>query len=484
MPDDIDYLLKQSRFAFENYRNSSLKERAVFLQLIASLLIENKNELIHTAHSETSLPEQRLNAELQRTAHQLNSYSAITSHALWMDVRIDESNLQRNLPQPDLRKMMVAIGPVLVFGAANFPFAYSTAGGDTASALAAGCSVIVKAHPAHPETGNMVAGIISTAIKQCNLPEHLFTHIHGDYATGEALVKHPLVKAVGFTGSYAGGKQLFDWAQQRPEPIPVFAEMSSVNPIFLLPEKLLQSAENIAVSIAESITLGVGQFCTNPGIIVFIRDKNSERFIRTLVEKINDTASAPMLHNGIVCNYEEKKQVALSHKNVTLVAQSKKTADTKDGIACIALTDAETFINHPLLQQEVFGPFSILIECENIAELINVAKQMKGQLTTTIYATTNEIIQLNELKYILQDKCGRFIFNGVPTGVEVSGAMQHGGPFPSTTDSRFTAVGPDSIKRFVRPICFQNWPNELLPDALKNENPLELWRLKNNEWEK
>ena len=378
--------------------------------------------------------------------------------------------------------MLIPLGPVVVFGAANFPFAYSTAGGDTACAFAAGCPVIVKAHPAHAGTSEKVATAFLNAAKTCNMPDGIFAHVHGaGNEVGEALVKHPFTKAVGFTGSFLGGKQLFDWANQRKAPIPVFAEMSSINPVFLLPEKLKQSASEVAKLYAGSITLGVGQFCTNPGLIIGIDNEDLQTFVQVLGEEIKKVAPGEMLHTGIFKNYVESRGNALAQEQVETVAASEVEPLFNQATPTLASATAQAFINNPILHQEVFGPYSIVIRCNDTDEMLDVAKHTEGQLTATLMATDNDIRSHNELVDAIKNICGRLISNGVPTGVEVCLSMQHGGPFPATTDSRFTSVGADGIKRFARPICYQNWPDGLLPDELKNKNPLKIWRTVNDE---
>jgi NADP-dependent aldehyde dehydrogenase len=477
--------MQQAWNAFAIYKKFSLKQRANFMQAIAREMENRSDELVKTAHEETHLPEARLKNEIARTIFQLDSYADACERGDWLEARIDTANPDRDPPKPDLRKMLVPLGPVVVFGAANFPFAYSTAGGDTACAFAAGCPVIVKAHPAHAGTSEIVTSAILKAASFCNMPAGVFAHVHGTgNEVGEALVKHPFTKAVGFTGSFLGGKQLFDWANQRKGPIPVFAEMSSVNPVFLLPEKLQQSAIDVAKLYASSITLGVGQFCTNPGLIIGIDNDDLKTFIEILGDEIKKVAPGDMLHAGIFKNYVERRANALSQESVETVAASEVEPLFNQATPTLASATAPAFINNPILHQEVFGPYSIVIRCKNIDEMIDVAKHTEGQLTATIMATQNEILEYNELVETVKNICGRFILNGVPTGVEVCLSMQHGGPFPATTDSRFTSVGADGIKRFARPICYQNWPDELLPDELKNKNPLRIWRTVNNELRK
>jgi NADP-dependent aldehyde dehydrogenase len=485
---EIETIMNEAWQAFHIYRKLSLKQRADFMRSIAKEMENLGDEIIQTAMQETNLPEARLRGERTRTIFQLNSYAAFCESGQWLDARIDTAIPDKTPPKPDIRKMMIPLGPVVVFGAANFPFAYSTAGGDTACAFAAGCPVIVKAHPAHAKTSEMVAGAIKKAAANSYMPKGIFAHVHGvSSIVGEILVKHDHTKAVGFTGSLQGGKQLFDWGNQRKIPIPVFAEMSSINPVFLLPEKLSAAAIEMAKQLAASITLGVGQFCTNPGIIIGIDNDDLKIFIDALTGEINNIVPAPMLHAGIHKNYIEKKALALSQNNVENPAyrQAGLSAVSNpdsglSGTAAIASTTAKIFLSNPILHQEVFGPYSIIIRCTDMNEMKQVATNLEGQLTSTLMATENDILNNGELVEAVKNICGRFILNSVPTGVEVCLSMQHGGPFPATTDSRFTSVGSDGIKRFARPIAFQNWPDSLLPDELKNNNPLNIWRTVDN----
>ena len=480
--NEIDTVMQQAWKAFHAYRKLPLKQRAGFMRAIAVELDSCGDELIQTSMRETNLPEARLRNERGRTILQLNQYAAACEEGTWLEARMDTAIPDKNPPKPDIRKMLVPLGPVVVFGASNFPFAYSTAGGDTACAFAAGCPVIVKAHPAHPETSQTVADAILKAALLCKMPEGIFAHVHGaSIEVGKALVEHPYTKAVGFTGSFLGGKQLFDWANQRKEPIPVFAEMGSINPVFLLPEKLKQSAEDLAKMYASSITLGVGQFCTNPGLIIGLESEGLQNFINALAEEIKEIPPGTMLHPGIFKSYVEKRALALTQEDVETVAVSEKDPIVNQGMPTLAKATGEAFLKNPVLHQEVFGPYSLVIHCKDMTEMIAVARNLEGQLTATLMATEADIHYHEELVESIQNICGRFILNGVPTGVEVCLSMQHGGPFPATTDSRFTSVGADGIKRFARPICYQNWSNELLPDELKNENPLGIWRTVNNE---
>lgn len=478
---DINRMMNEAWNAFHAYRKLSLKQRADFMRTIAVELENCGDALIQVAMKETNLPEARLRGERARTIFQLNSYAQACEEGTWLEARIDTAVPDKVPPKPDIRKMLVPIGPVVVFGASNFPFAYSTAGGDTACAFAAGCPVIIKCHPAHAETSTIVAEAILKAATKCHMPKGIFAHVYGtSFEVGKALVMHPHTKAVGFTGSYIGGKQLFDWANQRKEPIPVFAEMGSINPVFLLPEKLQAASKDIATMYAGSITVGVGQFCTNPGLIIGVEGEALQSFIHDLGKAIQPIAPGPMLHPGIVKAYKEKKGNALLQEEVHLVAESEKEVKENEGLPTIATATGQTFLNNPVLHQEVFGPYSIVIRCKDMNEMIAVAKHLEGQLTATLMATDNDIVSNDELVEAVKNICGRLIINGVPTGVEVCLSMHHGGPFPATTDSRFTSVGADGIKRFARPIAFQNWSNSLLPDELKNENPLGIWRTINN----
>ncbi|HEY6902465.1 MAG TPA: aldehyde dehydrogenase (NADP(+)), partial [Puia sp.] len=411
------------------------------------------------------------------TAFQLTSYAAYCEAGNWLEARVDTASGEN----PDIRKLQVPLGPVVVFGASNFPFAYSTAGGDTATALAAGCPVIVKGHPAHAETSHLVAEIIDKCVAAAGLPKGVFAHVHGlSFETGRALVTHTYTRAVGFTGSTGGGMALFNWANQRKEPIPVFAEMGSINPVFLLPGKLKESAKELAATMAGSVTLGTGQFCTNPGLILGIEGAELDLFIRELGAAVEKVHPGTMLHPGIAKAYGEKRAAALSQAGVDTVAVAEVAPRQDQGTPTIATVKAETFFQNPLLHQEVFGPYSLVIRCKDGAELARAARHIEGQLTTTLMATDQDLTEHAGLVEAVQDICGRLILNAVPTGVRVALSMQHGGPFPATTDSRFTSVGADGIKRWVRPLAYQNWSDAQLPDALKNGNPLKIWRTVNN----
>lgn len=477
---EIDQLVQQAHEAFLAFKRINSKQRAAFMHLVADEIEALGPELIDTAKLETNLPDARLAGEKARTVFQWRSYADALEKVL--DIRIDTADTQRTPPKPDLRKTAVGLGVVAVFGASNFPFAFSTAGGDTASAIAAGCSVIVKTHPGHPKTSALMAGAIKAAVQRAGLHTGLFAEVRSDnVGGGQYLVAHPLIKAVGFTGSFAGGKALYDLAAKRPEPIPVFAEMGSVNPVFLLPRKLEKAAADVAKQYAASLTLGVGQFCTNPGIFVAPNHKDLPQFIDALKTLIADTSAAPMLHQGIASAYCKNKAALLAQAGVTVLAEAPETSPETHGNATVATVTANQFLANEQLGHEVFGPFGLIITYENAQEAEAIAKTFHGELTTTVLAEPEDIHAHQSLIEVLTGKCGRLLLNGFPTGVEVCYAMQHGGPYPASTDSRFTSVGPDAIKRFLRPLSYQNWPDEWLPDELKNANPLGIWRTVNGE---
>ncbi len=483
---EIDSALQKAQAAFMLYKKTEPKKKAAFLRAIADEIEALGTELVSTAMRETHLPEARIVGERGRTTGHCRMFADLIEEGSWVEARIDTALPDRTpAPKPDIRKMLVPVGPIVVFGAANFPLAYSTAGGDTISALAAGCTVIVKAHPAHAATSTLVAQAIDRAAKKVGIEESVFQHVYGkSFEVGKALVEHPLAKGVGFTGSLAGGKALFDLAQRRPEPIPVFAEMSSINPVILLPDSLSQQAEKTADMLASSITLGVGQFCTNPGLILVIDNPALEKFVGVLATRIEASTVGTMLHEGIAANYVTKLKQSLAQKGVKLVGKSSAASENVAGMPAVASVSATDFLANELLTEEVFGPYSLIVRCKDRHELLLVIHHLKGQLTSSVIGLESELTQNADLIQLLQEKAGRLIMNGVPTGVEVCPSMQHGGPYPSTTDSRFTSVGIDAIKRFVRPVSFQNFPQSLLPMELKDENSMSIWRLYNNEWRK
>jgi NADP-dependent aldehyde dehydrogenase len=477
---DLHQTMETAWEAFLSFRKTSPAQRAALLRSIAHKLEHSGDELIRMAMQETHLPEGRLKNERGRTCFQLTSYADACEQGIWLEARIDTALPERIPPRPDIRKMNTALGPVVVFGASNFPFAYSTAGGDTATALAAGCPVIVKAHPAHPETSAFVAQLISEAVAETNMPSGVFQHVFGaSFEVGKALAMHPYTKAVGFTGSFSGGKQLYDWAQQRPEPIPVFSEMGSTNPVFILPEKLAAQSDWMAEQLAGSITLGVGQFCTNPGLIITTESEGLDAFLQALSTRIRAVQPSPMLHAGISQAYQLHREKGLSQPGVSLLATADQAPANGEGQPTIAVVGGATFLANPQLHKEVFGPYSLVIRCADQAQMNEVALSLDGQLTCSLMATEADLQAHTNLTDIVSIKCGRLNVNTVPTGVEVCWSMQHGGPFPATTDSRFGSVGPDAIRRFVRPISYQNVPQTFLPDELKDSNPLKIPRVEN-----
>lgn len=476
--ENIEVRIQMASEAYQFLKNTTIKERATFMNAVADQIEALGEELLTTAHTETSLPLARLTGEKARTIGQWRSYAKAVASGIYIEPRIDLAQPEKQ--KGDLRKYNIGLGPMVVFGASNFPFAFSTAGGDTASAIGAGCPVIVKAHPAHPKTSQMMAGAIINTVKEFGWPEGIFSHITGtSYEIGAYLTQHKDIQAVAFTGSFSGGKALFDIANRRENPIPVFAEMGSINPVFALKNLIENKAEALAKEYIGSLTLGVGQFCTNPGVFITVKGESLNRFITAVKNEIQEVAPANMLHNGIYESFEKHKANTMAQSDIEVIA-SRETEEGK-GSATIIKTNAQNFLNNPVLSEEVFGPFGIIVACESREELIQIAKNLKGQLTITVAATSDDVRENSELIHLLKDKCGRLLFNGMPTGVEVVYAMQHGGPFPSTTDSRFTSVGPDAVKRFVRPISFQNWPDEFLPEELKNENPLQIIRIVDGE---
>jgi NADP-dependent aldehyde dehydrogenase len=408
-------------------------------------------------------------------------FAGVVREGSWVDARIDRADPARKpIPKPDLRRLLIPIGPAAVFGASNFPLAFSVAGGDTASALAAGCTVVVKAHPAHPGTSELVARAVLDAAAASDMPDGVFSLLHGiRNETGLRLVRHPLVKAVGFTGSLRGGRALFDAAAARPEPIPVYAEMGSANPVFVLPGALRDRAEALADGLHQSVTLGVGQFCTNPGLVVGVADAGLVKLLDRLAGLIQSTPPGTMLHEGIRQGYERGARRLGEVHGVAVVARSSSAPEARrtEAPALVFATEARTFLGAPELEEEVFGPSTLVVRCGAREELEEVARRLHGHLTATIHGTPEDLAEHHRLVAILETKVGRLLFNGFPTGVEVCHATQHGGPYPATTDARSTSVGTAAIGRFARPISYQGWPDEALPPELRSRNARGIWRL-------
>lgn len=477
--EEINTAIDSATEAFQIYRNKSGNEKAIFLETIADEILALGDDLIKRCMAESGLPEARLAGERGRTMNQLKLFAQVLKEGSWVDARIDYADPDRKpLPKPDVRSMLKALGPVGIFGASNFPLAFSVAGGDTASALAAGCTIVVKGHPAHPGTSEMVGLAIREAVKKCNMPEGVFSLVQGaSIAVGQAIVRHPSIKAIGFTGSFRGGKALFDEAAKREEPIPVYAEMGSTNPVFILPRALKAQKESIAQDLSASVNLGVGQFCTNPGLVFLEASDEEARFRELLAEKMGESNPGVMLTKGIRDNYNTGIENLTKVKGVAVMAEGKKEASACYGSSYLLHAQANTFMDEPMLQEEVFGPSTLTITAQSKSELISAAKKLHGHLTITIHGTEEDLEEHKDLIGLLEQKAGRLTINGYPTGVEVCHAMVHGGPFPATTDSRTTSVGTAAIFRFARPICYQNYPQSLLPDELKNENPLNIMRL-------
>jgi len=485
---DIQNALEAAEQAHLIYKNISRADKVSFLNSIAEEIEAIKESLVKRASEESGLPLGRLEGEVGRTTGQIRMFANQAAEGSWVNATIDQAMPDRKpMPKSDIRKMLVPIGPVVVFGASNFPLAFSVAGGDTASALAAGCPVIVKAHPAHPGTSKLVGEAITKAVEKAGLPAGVFALLFDDgHKVGAALVKDPKVKAVTFTGSFKGGMALLKIAQERTIPIPVFAEMGSVNPVILLPGILEQKAEQTAAAYAGSITLGAGQFCTNPGLIFAVKSPGLDLFISKLSDQISTTPSATMLTAGIHHNYQKLSQEILSEEGVALVTTSDVlNADlVNQSLATVASVSASAFIANPKLQEEIFGPYSLLVIADTMEELQAATAVLEGQLTVTLMAEKEELRDYKDFINKLTDKTGRLILNGVPTGVEVCASMQHGGPFPATNDNRFTSVGASAVYRFVRPVAWQDWDQELLPDELKDGNPLDIFRIVDNKWTK
>ncbi len=484
---EVNTAVEKATNAFAIYKNLDAEKKAVFLETIAGEIMATGDELIQRAMLETGLPEARLIGERGRTVGQLKLFAEVLREGSWVEAVIDTAMPERKpLPRPDLRKMQVPIGPIAVFGASNFPFAFSTAGGDTASALAAGNPVIVKAHESHLGTNEFVATAIYKAAKKCDIPDGVFSFVIGEGAvTGMQLVKHPGIKAVGFTGSYKAGMAIFKAAvNEREIPIPVYAEMSSINPVLLLPEKLKQDADAVASQLAGSVTLGVGQFCTNPGLLFLLEDETSAGFIQKLTELLSAVPVATMLNPGVCKSYYKNRETIAQQNGVKTLFKGDDTSKAQQGSAALLQVSANNFAGNPQLQNEMFGPASLIVSCKDEWELTQALQSLHGQLTATIFALKTDIEKFSTTIDILAGKVGRVVYNGVPTGVEVSYAMEHGGPFPATTDARSTSVGANAIKRFVRPICLQDCPHEFLPDALKNENSLNIMRKINGQYTK
>ena len=471
--EEVERACALAEKAFDEYRETDLVKRANFLEQIAANLASNSAVIVDRAGLESGLPKARLEGELGRTMNQLKLFAEEIRAGRWLGIKIDTAMPERKpLPRSDLRLRHIPLGPVVVFGASNFPLAFSVAGGDTASALAAGCPVIVKGHSAHPGTSELVGNAIVAAVKSSGMPEGVFSLLFGSGADiGSALVADPRVKAVGFTGSRSGGLALMKIAAARLEPIPVYAEMSSINPVYALPEAIKNRAESIATGFVNSMLMGSGQFCTNPGLLILKEMPELDVFISKIVDLVTTAQPTTMLTPGIHQAYEAGVEKLKNNSHVQLLAQAIETSGPNQCRATLFVTTAQAFLQDHTLRDEVFGSSSLVIRCETDEEILELTKSLEGQLTATVLmdpSDNNEI--LKKLLNILERKVGRILFNGYPTGVEVCQAMVHGGPFPATSDSRTTSVGTEAIWRFLRPVCYQDFPSNLLPEVLKDES--------------
>lgn len=476
--EEVDRAVQLAVSAFEDYRSRSDKERAGFLEAIAVEIEALGEDLTEMFTKESGLPEGRAKGEAARTIGQLKAFATMLKDGSWV-----EAIISRGQEKPDIRRMQIPIGPVAVFGASNFPLAFSTAGGDTASALAAGCPVVVKSHPLHAGTGEMVAAAVIRAAEITGMPNGVFSNLNSKgIRVGQLLVKHPGIKAVGFTGSFQAGMALSKIASERKIPIPVYAEMGSINPVVILPSALKQKKKFWAEQYASSVSLGAGQFCTNPGLILGLAGKELDEFVSLLGALLGKVEPALMLHSNIRHQYEKMKAEVLSGGKYSEVGQVPDLGNGNLVTPHLVAVEGADFKANPNFQKEVFGPFSVIVKCKDKKELEEIIEDLEGQLTATVLSEDpKEMSSYSKVMGFLRESVGRLIYNNVPTGVEVCAAMTHGGPFPATLDSKYTSVGLSAVKRWVRPISYQDWPDSHLPKALQNSNPLEILRMINGE---
>jgi len=483
--DLADAALQAADAAFDELRAKSAEQRAAMLDAIAVNVEALGDALLERAHAETGLPMARLTGERGRLTGQARLFANLLRDGSWLEARIDRAIPDRQpMPKPDIRRMMQPVGPVVVFGASNFPFAISLAGTDTVSALGAGCPVIVKAHPGHPGTSEMVAGAVIKAMEETGMPAGAFSMVQGkEVEIGVGLVKHPLTAAVAFTGSLKGGRALYDVACARPRPIPFYGELGSVNPVFLLPGALQERSEKMAEAFVGSLTMGVGQFCTNPGIVFGVKSEGLKNFVEKTSSLVRAFPPSTMLHGGISSAYSRGLEKLRISNGVELEALSEGTArgGAAQASAAIFTTDIATYEANEELREEVFGPASIIARGSSKEDLERIAESLEGQLTASIHGTVKDLKEHSRLIRILERKVGRIIFNGFGTGIEVCPSMHHGGPYPATTHSFFTSIGTAAIYRFVKPVCYQGFPDECLPEALQSKNTAGAWRLVDGE---
>jgi alpha-ketoglutaric semialdehyde dehydrogenase len=474
---DLDRACALAEDAFDTFRETDPETRAGFLEAIASNILEIGDELVTRCMAETGLPRPRIEGERARTAGQLRLFAGVVREGSAVEARIDPALPDRKpLPRPDLRLRRIAVGPVAVFGASNFPLAFSVAGGDTASALAAGCPVVVKAHPAHPGTSELVGRAVQKAVAACGLPEGVFSLLFdADQSIGQALVADPRIAAVGFTGSRRGGTALMAIAAGRETPIPVYAEMSSINPVLLFPGALAARGAAIGKAFAASLTLGAGQFCTNPGLILALPGAGLDAFLDAAAGALRESPAATMLTPGIQRAYREGVARVAGHGAVTLLAEGPEGTATQ-GRAALFATESDAFLADPVLQEEMFGATALVVRCRDFAAMRAVLAHLEGQLTASLHLAPEDHAAARDLLPLLERRVGRILVDGFGTGVEVAHAMVHGGPYPATSDGRTTSVGSLAIDRFLRPVCYQDMPDALLPPALQSANPLGLPR--------
>lgn len=475
-PEELDRAMAQARTAYDHLRTGPAEAKAALLDRIADEIEALGDQLVERVHAETALSEGRIRGERDRTTGQLRMFAEVVRDGSWVDARIDTPN--DNFPA--IRRMLMPIGPVAVFGASNFPLAFSVAGGDTASALAAGCPVVYKVHPGHPGTSELVGRAITAAVEACDLPPGTFSLIHGHQTeVGVRLVEHPDTEAVGFTGSLPAGRAIFDAATSREEPIPVYAEMGSVNPQFVLPGALEERGDEIAEGLTNSVTMGTGQFCTNPGLVFGLEGPEMASFSQATASHLQDTSPSHMLHEGIRSGFEQGVDRVRETDGVEVLAEVSADADGAGTLAgAVAFeTDSDHLSRHEHLLEEVFGPSTVLVNACSADDLVDLARDLEGNLSASIHGTEADLQEHDELVRVLEKKVGRLIFNGFPTGVRVCHAMHHGGPYPATTDVRSTSVGTAAIERFARPVCYQGFPDSMLPPELKDENERDIWRM-------
>jgi NADP-dependent aldehyde dehydrogenase len=477
--EEVELAARLAAEAFEVYRRASGRERGRFLRKIASNIESIAEDVIQRAGQETALPRARLQGETARTCAQLRLFAQVAEEGSWVNARIDRADPDRKpAPKPDIRSMLRPLGPVVVFGASNFPLAFSVAGGDTASALAGGNTVIVKAHAAHPGTSELVGHAVQESVRECGLPEGVFSLLFGSGSEiGTALMRHPLVRAGGFTGSRTAGRILMDVAASRPEPIPFYAEMSSTNPVFILPGALRERAQNIAAGLHASFTMGAGQFCTKPGMVFLPKGTDAASFTNKLSQLVTESTPFHLLTKSIHSSYDSAIASRKTASTVELVAEGgEAVAAGFAANSALFETDGESFLGSDL-DAEIFGPTTLIVRHSSRDQMLAIARSLEGHLTATIHGTDQDLREFADLIAILETKVGRLVFNGFPTGVEVTHAMVHGGPYPSTSDGRSTSVGSQAIFRFTRLVCYQGFPDAALPDELKDANPLGIWRM-------